>query len=68
MDEEMTSLHANGTWTLGKAPTGIRPVPVKWVYKIKRDSAGNIERYKAQIVVKGFKQREGIDYQEVYAQ
>ena len=64
MDEEMASLMANKTWTLEEAPPGIKPIPVKWVFKIKRDSNGNIERYKARLLAKGFRQRESIDYQE----
>jgi len=67
MDEEMTALHVNGTWTLEEALDNVRPIPVKWIYKMNEDAAGNIERYKARLAAKGLKQREGIDYQEVYA-
>lgn len=67
MDEEMASLLANGTWTLEPVPPGVKPLPVKWVFKIKRDSSGNIDRYKARLVAKGFMQREGIDFTEVFA-
>ena len=67
MDDEMRSLLENGTWELVPKPEGLKPVPMKWVYKIKRDAAGNVERFKSRLVAKGFLQRQGVDFEEVYA-
>ena len=67
MDDEMKSLLENGTWVLEKCPPGVKPVAVKWVFKVKRDAHGGIERYKARLCAKGFTQKYGIDYNEVFA-
>jgi hypothetical protein len=67
MDEEFASLLENGTWELEKLLLGFKALPVKWVYKIKRDANGNIERYKARLVAKGYLQKQGVDFEEVYA-
>jgi len=67
MEDELASLYENNTYSLVTTPPGVKPIPVKWVFKIKRDQAGNIERFKARLVAKGFRQVEGIDFNEIFA-
>ena len=67
MDEEIASLQANSTWVLVEEPQGVKPIPVRWMFKKKLDAQGNIERYKARLVAKGFMQREGVDFNAVFA-
>ncbi|KAK4411766.1 Copia protein [Sesamum angolense] len=62
--EEIASMDKNQVWELTKLPEGAKPVGFKWVYKTKRNPSGRIERYKAQVVAKGYTTKEGIDYRE----
>ena len=67
MLEEMKAIEDNGTWELVDPPMGYRPMGLKWVYKVKRDERGVIVKYKARLIARGFVQREGIDFEEVFA-
>ena len=67
MNEEIGAIERNNTWELTDLPKGARPIGVKWVYKKKTNVEGEVERYKARLVVKGYKQKEGVDYDEVFA-
>ncbi|KXJ62354.1 hypothetical protein RP20_CCG018999 [Aedes albopictus] len=65
--EELRSHEENGTWKLVDPPPGRKPVGCKWVYKIKRNAAGEAVKYKARLVAQGFNQKYGQDYDEVFA-
>jgi hypothetical protein len=67
MAEEMDSIKENGTWELCNLPAGHRPIGLKWVYKLKKNPAGEVVRHKARLVAKGYAQRAGIDFDEVFA-
>ena len=64
---EYDSLMENNTWDLVPPPEGKNIVGNRWVFKVKRDAEGSVQRYKARLVAKGYSQSEGIDYQEVYS-
>ena len=66
MKDEMNSMASNGVWNLIEFPDGAKFIGCKWVFKKKKDSLGNIERYKARLIAKGFTQNEGIDYKETF--
>eukprot|EP00253_Pinus_taeda_P032282 PITA_32282 len=67
MDEEMNAIERNKTWKLVELPKGKEVIGVKWVYKTKSNAEGKIERHKARLVVKGYKQLYGRDYEETFA-
>lgn len=67
MDDEMNSLNENQTWNLTPLPRGAAAIPSKWVFRLKKNPDGSIDRYKARLVIKGFKQRKGIDYNQTYS-
>ena len=45
----------------------VKAIGVKWVYKMKRNAKGEIERYKAKLIAKCYNQKVGIDYDEIFA-
>eukprot|EP00268_Persea_americana_P053619 TRINITY_DN60865_c0_g1_i1.p1 TRINITY_DN60865_c0_g1~~TRINITY_DN60865_c0_g1_i1.p1 ORF type:complete len:349 (+),score=54.58 TRINITY_DN60865_c0_g1_i1:103-1047(+) len=67
MDSEIQSIEKNNTWELTSLPQGKKSIGVKWMYKTKYKPDGQVDRLKARLVVKGYKQKPGIDYYEVFA-
>ena len=66
IEKELATLKAAGTWKLEEAPPGVNIIGSKWVFKVKKDTAGNVARYKARLVAQGFSQIEGVDYDDTY--
>lgn len=67
MEDEMGSLHENSTWDLVYPPQNAKVLPNRWVFRRKPAIGGRQERFKARLVVKGFSQRPGIDYEETFS-
>ena len=66
MQDEMDSLHENYTYNPVELPKGKRALRNKWVFKLKNGEDGSSPRYKARIVVKGFQQKKGVDFDEIF--
>ena len=54
MDREIASLKENQTWILTDLPPGAKAIPCKWVFRLKKNPDGSIDKYKGRLVVKGF--------------
>ena len=67
MQEEIKSLHENKTYDLVQLPKGKRPLRNKWVYRLKTNESSSQPRYKARLVVKGFSQKKGVDFEEIFS-
>ncbi|KAL0310615.1 UNVERIFIED_CONTAM: hypothetical protein Sangu_2356200 [Sesamum angustifolium] len=52
MDEELQALENNQTWTLTALPNGKKAIGSRWVYKLKMNPDGTVNRYKARLVAK----------------
>jgi len=67
MQDEMKSLYENDTYELVKLPKGVRVLKNKWVFKIKNEDHNSKSRFKARLVVKGFSQRKGFNFKEIFS-
>lgn len=67
MDEEMASHEKNGTWEWIDRPKDKKVIGSRWVFALKRNEKGDVVRWKARFVARGYNQVAGIDYGEVYA-
>ena len=61
------ALIKNETWEMVNLEKRIKQVGCRWVFNIKDNSDGAIERYKARSVAEGYRQTYGVDYKEIFA-
>ena len=64
---EIDSILHNHTWELVDLPSGCKPLSSKWIFKRKQKVDGSIDKYKARLVIKGYRQTEGLDYFDTYS-
>jgi len=66
LKDAMDSLLKNKTWELTTLPKRKKALQNKWVYRVKTEHDGS-KRFKARLVVKGFQQKKGVDYSEIFS-
>ncbi|GJY81388.1 zinc finger, CCHC-type containing protein [Tanacetum coccineum] len=67
INDEMDFIMGNNSWVLVNLPPGCKPLGCKWIFKRKLKVDGTIEKFKARLVIQGFKQKSGKDYFDTYA-
>ncbi|GKA16567.1 zinc finger, CCHC-type containing protein [Tanacetum coccineum] len=67
INDEMDSIIGNNTWVLADLPPRCKPLGCKWIFKRKLKVDETVEKFKARLVIQGFKQKSGIEYFDTYA-
>ena len=67
MKSEMRSMYENKVWTLIDLPNDRRAIEIKWIFKRKTDADSSVTIYKARFVAKGFRQVQGVEYDEIFS-
>ena len=67
MDDEMRALIQNDTWEIVNLPKEKKLVGCRWIFTLKYNTDGTLDRHKARLVARGYTQAYGIDYQETFA-
>ncbi|CAM8882652.1 unnamed protein product [Rhodiola kirilowii] len=67
INDEMDSIIGNNTWILVDLPPGHKPLGNKWIFRKKMKVDGTIDKFKARLVIQGFRQKYGMDYFDTYA-
>nr|GEZ94423.1 copia protein [Tanacetum cinerariifolium] len=67
MQEELIQFKRLDVWVLVPAPDNITPLTFKWLFKNKNDKENTVIRKKSRLVVRGYRQEEGIDFEESFA-
>ena len=67
INSEVESILHNHTWEMVDLPPGCKPLGYKWIFKKKMKANGSIDKYSARLVIKGYRQKEGLDYFDTYS-
>ena len=67
IEEEMRALQKNDTWVLVPFPKGKKTMGCRWVFFVKHKADEMVERFKARLIVKGYTQTYGINYQDTFS-
>nr|GFB21796.1 retrovirus-related Pol polyprotein from transposon TNT 1-94 [Tanacetum cinerariifolium] len=67
MQEELNEFERLEMWELVPHPYKVMVITLKWIYKVKLDELGGILKNKARLVARGYRQEEGIDFEESFA-
>nr|GEZ44147.1 hypothetical protein [Tanacetum cinerariifolium] len=67
MQEELLHFKMMDVWVLVPAPDNISPLTLKWIFKYKNNEENTVIRNKSRLVVRGFHQEEGLDFEESFA-